>query len=217
MSDETVINETAGVVANAAATVADRATERAKLEAEVARLNARLAALAPTAPATAASAPTSAPSAPEVSALLAEYAASKAQERDQARLSAVRAMGFAGPLSDAQILALAPPEDPRNPEGMAAFESFRQANAALFRPAADPTAVQLRAELEPLRARGGALFQVDRLIDRHEAMSVSVPARRPSEPFDVEALRSDLSKRSSRLFDASRAIDAILGPPATKP
>lgn len=216
MSDETVINETAGVVANAAATVADRATERAKLEAEVSRLNARLAALAPTAPTVPASAPTASVG-PEVSALLAEYAASKAQERDQARLSAVRAMGFAGPLTEAQLLALAPPEDPRDPAGMAAFESFRQANAALFRPAADPTVVQLRAELEPLRARAGALYQVDRVIDRHEAMSVSSPPRRPPEPFDVDALRSDLSKRSSRLFNGSRAIDAILGPPANKP
>lgn len=213
MSDETLINETAGVVASAAATVAERASERAKLEAEVARLNARLAAVAPTPAAAPTATPGATPASPEIAAILTEYAASKAQERDHARLSAVRAMGFAGPLTDAQILALAPPDDPRAPEGMAAFESFRQANAALFRPADDPTVVRLRAELEPLRARAGGLYQVDRVIDRHEALSVSPPTRRPPEPVDVEALRADLtaSVRGGRLFNGTRAADAFLG------
>jgi hypothetical protein len=150
--NETAIAQAEQAVNGARETVAVRASERDTLAAEIGRLQARLAELAPPAPVTPAPAkPAPAPTGtPDVSALLSEYAAHKARERNEVRLSALRAMGLAAPLEDAQILALAPDVDPRAPEGAQAFESFRQANSRLFRPTTDPVEVQLRAELAPL-------------------------------------------------------------------
>lgn len=54
------------------------------------------------------------------------------RERNDRRLDTVKRMGLNVPLSDAQILALAPDVDPREPDGIAKIEQWRVANKVMF-------------------------------------------------------------------------------------
>lgn len=115
----------AGVIANAAEAVAQAKAaieaQRTQSAAEKAALEARLAALEMK--------PAPAAVAPET---LEEVKRFMTRERNDRRLDTVKRMGLNVPLSDAQILALAPDVDPREPDGIAKIEQWRVANKVMF-------------------------------------------------------------------------------------
>jgi hypothetical protein len=90
------------------------------------------------------------------------------RDRHAARLDTLKRMGFDAPLGDAQILALAPDVDPREPDGLAKFEAFRQANPRMFRPAGpsqESITEAVRVELgQDFEKKTGGLFSADKLV-----------------------------------------------------
>lgn len=114
----------AGVIANAAEAVA---WAKAAIEAQRTQsaadkaLEARLATLE-TKPQVAAIAPET----------LDKVERFMVREKNDRRLETVKRMGLNVPLSDAQILALAPDVDPREPDGIAKIEQWRAANKGMF-------------------------------------------------------------------------------------
>ena len=88
------------------------------------------------------------------------------RERNEARLSTLKRMGFDAPLGDAQILALAPDVDPREPEGMAKLEEWRQQNQRMFRaagPSQESIAEAVRLGVGALQKKSG-LVSTDKLV-----------------------------------------------------
>ncbi len=61
-----------------------------------------------------------------------EYDARLRRERERDRITALRAMGATGSLSDEQLLTLAPDVDPHAPEGKTSLNEWRERNAGLF-------------------------------------------------------------------------------------
>jgi hypothetical protein len=90
-----------------------------------------------------------------------------ARDADQARLSALRRMGLAETLSDANALALAPKVDARDPAGLVELEKWRQANAGLFR-ASGPSQAQVLERLTPAinNLPKSGLFSADKLLGK---------------------------------------------------
>lgn len=136
------------------ATAAARAAQ-AEAAAQKTALEQRLAALE--SKSTVAPAPS-----PEADAMRAFLA----REKNAARLATVKQMGYEAPLSDAQILAIVPDVDPREPAGLAEFEKFRQANSKAFKSPGQTAQSMIEALKGPLEEMGKktALFSADKLM-----------------------------------------------------
>ncbi len=109
---------------------------------------------APAAPSPAPAPASSAPAPLEaVAGDLAELKAHFEREKTRARLDAIAQIGdFEMPLSEAQILAIAPKVDPRDPDGMAALREWVAQNPGIVKAKLPPDPV-----VEELRAYGHAL------------------------------------------------------------
>lgn len=147
----------ASVIANAAEAVAQAKAAVAQAEVQKAALEQRLAALEakPAAPPVAAVAPED----------LEEVRRFMARERNDRRLETVKRMGLAVPLSDAQILTLAPDVDPREPDGLAKIEQWRTANAGMFKQQGQTqqsVVEALKPQLEEMGKKSG-LFDAGKL------------------------------------------------------
>lgn len=175
------------VVADARASVAASRTEATSLQAGNARMRDQLAA----------------------DPLFAEFQAHKTRERNASRVGTLRELGLNTQLSEAQVLAIAPDIDPRDPDGRATFEAWAAGNPALFRAPSDPRAEVLRAELAHIPRTG--LFNVDQAIDRHEALTIAAPVREPKPVYDVEKARAELVAASTSIFNGGRFADRFLG------
>jgi fructose-1,6-bisphosphatase/sedoheptulose 1,7-bisphosphatase-like protein len=89
------------------------------------------------------------------------------RDRKSALVATVRQMGFNAALSDAQILALVPDVDPREPGGVAKVEEFRQQNPSLFRssgPTPESVIEAARVDVSQVQAKAGKLFNADALV-----------------------------------------------------
>lgn len=87
-----------------------------------------------------------------------------AKQQRAERLTAIRQMGFNAPLSDADILRIAPDVDPSTPEGSAALAAWKTERANLFAPAAQAQrdiVADLGPKLGELQKKTG-LFNVER-------------------------------------------------------
>jgi hypothetical protein len=152
-ADAAVIQFAEGAVAQAKVAHTETLREREQATAQAAALRAeveRLKALVPDA------------------AQLEEIKHFMQRDRHAARLDVLKRMGFDAPLGDSQILALAPDVDPREPDGLAKFEAFRQANPRMFRPAGpsqESITEAVRVELgQDFEKKTGGLFSADKLV-----------------------------------------------------
>lgn len=147
-ADAAVIASAEQAIAQARAAVAQAEAQRAALEQRLAALEAKPAPLAPVAPEG-----------------LDEVKRYMTRERNDRRVEVVKRMGLNVPLTDEQILALAPDVDPREPEGVAKIEAWRAANAAMFRQQGQTqqsVVEALKPQLEELSQKSG-LFDAGKL------------------------------------------------------
>lgn len=103
---------------------------------------------------------------PEDAAAWGELKRFVAANRAAARTEALKEKGLDAPmLSEAQLLAIAPDVDPREPEGAAALEAWRKENSHLFRPPEDPKRKALETALRAdQRLAANPFFSVERAM-----------------------------------------------------
>lgn len=154
------------------------------------------------------------PVVPAADSDLTEFRVWRDRDRRGAQIATLQGYGLTTAITAAQALTLAPDVDPRDPEGLATFERFRDDNPHLFAPAVSAAEAQLRAQLEPM-ARSG-IFNMDKLIAGRESFRVTPPAPRVRQAPDVEAVRAAAGARVNGLFSGARIADRMLGASTTR-
>lgn len=131
------------------------------------------------------------------------------QDRNRARIEAIRQMGgLTHHFTEQQVLALVPDADPREPAGQAAFDAWAKSNAALMRRnTEDPAVLAARAAAREgfdKWSRGTKLFNPDALVD--SMYGVSKPVDPAAEKAARRAQLEAVAARGGALFGGAKKL-----------